>query len=361
MHALVIGGGVAGAATAVALRSIGVDVTICEARSRDAKDAGLWLGVASNGLNALQALGLRDVVLDASLVDPRTGAGGRSGSAPIRRADLYGLLRDAAVAGGARIAHDRKLVAADSAAGHVVARFADGSALSGDLLIGCDGIHSRTRSIIDPEAPSPRYIPLLNVGGFSTGADAPGEPARLQFVPGKKGFFGYTTSADRREAWWFANLPWATEPSRDELAAATRASLSGTLLQTFADAPPHVRDMIRATRTELYALPTYDLPGVPTWWRDNMIIIGDAAHATTPTSGQGASLALEDAVVLAKCLRDLPTWPEAAVRYERLRRERVEGVVALSARASSTKLTDASIEHSLEWVHTYRVDWTTPV
>jgi FAD-dependent urate hydroxylase len=360
VHALVIGGGVAGSATAVALRSIGIDVTICEARTPEDKDAGLWLGVASNGLNALHALGLRDVVLDASLVDPRTGAGGRSGSAPIRRARLYGLLRDAAVARGARIAHGKKLVAADNTPGHVVARFADGSSLSGDLLIGCDGIHSRTRALVDPDAPSPRYIPLLNVGGFSTGTDAPGEPARLQFVPGRKGFFGYTTSADRREAWWFANLPWATEPSRDELAATTRESLTATLLQTFAAAPAFVQNMIRATSTELYALPTYDLPGVPTWWRDNMIIIGDAAHAATPTSGQGASLALEDAVVLAKCLRDLPTWPEAAARYEHLRRERVEGVVALSARASTTKLTDTSIEHSLEWVHTYRVDWTTP-
>lgn len=361
MHVLVIGGGVAGSAAALALRRIGADVTICEARPRDHKDTGLWLHVAANGLNALDALGLRDVTLEESLVDPRMGTAGRAGCAPIRRAGLYRLLRDAAVAEGARIVHDRKLVAADPAEGHVTARFADGSSLTGDLLVGCDGVHSRTRSLIDPGAPTPRYIPFLNVGGFSTGAEAPGRPARLHFVPGRKAFFGYTPSADGHEAWWFANLPWPAEPSRSDLAAMSQESLSGTLAGAFADAPPLVLDLIRATYTDLYALPTYDLPTVPTWWRDRMIVIGDAAHAATPTSGQGASMALEDAVVLAKCLRDLPEWPEAAIRYEQLRRKRVEDIVALGARASKSKLTDTSIEDSLEWMHDYRVDWATPV
>lgn len=360
MHALVIGGGVAGSATAVALRSIGVEVTICEERPAGDEDAGLWLHVAANGLSALGALGLRDATLAESLVDPRVGTLGRSGCAPIRRAGLYRLLRDEAVARGARLIHDRKLVSADDADGHVVARFADGSTLSGDLLVGCDGIRSRTRSIIDPDAPSPRYIPLVNVGGLSSGVDAPGQPARLRFVPCSKGFFGYTPSADRDQVWWFANLP-ATEPGRRELAAATQRALSDTMLRTFDDAPPFVLDVIRATHSDLYALPTQDLPNVPTWRRGNMIILGDAAHATTPTSGQGASMALEDAVVLAKCLRDLPTWPEAAARYEQLRRKRVEDIVALGARASATKLNKTSIDDSLEWVHDYRVDWATPV
>jgi FAD-dependent urate hydroxylase len=360
VHVLVIGGGVAGSATAVALRAAGVDVTVCEARPRDAEEAGLWLHITANGLSALGALGLREPMLAESLVDPRIGTGGRAGCAPIRRAGLYRLLRDAAVAKGARIVHDRKLVSAETTDDGVVARFADGSSLTADALAGCDGIHSRTRSVIDPDAPSPRYIPLLNIGGFATGVDAPGAPARLQFVRCPKGFFGYTTSADSSEVWWFANLPWPDEPSRDELDAA-RESLPDTLRGTFADAPPPVLDVLGATRTRLYALPTYDLPTVPVWRRGNMIILGDAAHAATPTSGQGASMALEDAVVLAKCVRDLPTWPEAAARYEDLRRRRVEDIVALGARASATKLKGSMIDDPLEWVHGHRLDWDTPV
>jgi 2-polyprenyl-6-methoxyphenol hydroxylase-like FAD-dependent oxidoreductase len=122
-----------------------------------------------------------------------------------------------------------------------------------------------------------------------------------------------------------------------------------------------VPDVIRASYTDLYALPTQDLPTVPTWRRDRMIIPGDAAHATTPTSEQGASMALEDAVVLAKCLRDIAAWPEAGIHYELLRRRRVEAIVALGARASVGKLTDTSIDDSLDWVHGHRIDWATPV
>jgi FAD-dependent urate hydroxylase len=357
MHALVIGGGVAGPATAVALRSIGVEVTICEARPAQDKDVGLWVMVAPNGLAALDSLGLKDIALRESLA----GAVGPSGFAPMRRVGLYQLLRSAAVDRGARIEHDRKLVAAETTETGVLARFADGSTLAGDLLIGCDGLHSRTRSIIDPAAPTARYLPLLNLGGFASGVDVPGEPAQLQFIPSRKGFFGYATAGSGGETWWFANLPWGAEPSRAELAALGRAALTERLLDAFATAPPFVAELIRTTHTELYALPTHDLPTVPTWWRDRLVILGDAAHATTPTSGQGSSMALEDAVVLAKCLRDRPDWPQAAARYEALRRERVEGIVALGARASAAKLADESPQNSLDWVLNYRIDWASTV
>jgi 2-polyprenyl-6-methoxyphenol hydroxylase-like FAD-dependent oxidoreductase len=110
-----------------------------------------------------------------------------------------------------------------------------------------------------------------------------------------------------------------------------------------------------------------------------MIIIGDAAHATSPSSGQGASMAIEDAVVLATCLRDLPA-ADAFTTYEQLRRERVERVVAAGARASSTKVAGPVArvfrdllmprflnkaagdgEDSLAWVHRYHIDWDAPV
>ena len=82
---------------------------------------------------------------------------------------------------------------------------------------------------------------------------------------------------------------------------------------------------------------TYDFPTVPTWHRDRMIIIGDAAHATSPASGQGASMAIEDAVELARCLRDAPSVSDALEAYERVRRPRVEAVVKQGRRSSQTK------------------------
>ena len=108
-----------------------------------------------------------------------------------------------------------------------------------------------------------------------------------------------------------------------------------------------------------------------------MVIIGDAAHAPSPTSGQGASMAAEDAVVLAKCLRDLPDIPQALAAYERLRRKRVERIVAQGARTNSSKtpgpvgrvVRDLLLpvvfkvlvtDRSQAWIYDHHVDWDAP-
>jgi FAD-dependent urate hydroxylase len=76
---------------------------------------------------------------------------------------------------------------------------------------------------------------------------------------------------------------------------------------------------------------------VPHWWRGPMVLIGDAAHAASPSSGQGASLAMEDAVILARCLRDAPDSARAFAAYERARRARVERIVSWAARMNRNK------------------------
>lgn len=106
-----------------------------------------------------------------------------------------------------------------------------------------------------------------------------------------------------------------------------------------------------------------------------MIIIGDAAHATSPASGQGASMAFEDAVTLAKCLRDLPDVPAAFAAYEGLRRTRVERVVAQGKRNGDGKAMGrvgrmmlpvifkfaAKAASRQGWLYDHRIDWTEPV
>ena len=95
--------------------------------------------------------------------------------------------------------------------------------------------------------------------------------------------------------------------------------------------------MAAAGELELAGDSTYDLGHVPVWHRGRLLVIGDAAHAPSPSSGQGASMALEDAVELARCLRDLPSVEEAFAAYDAVRRTRVEKVVAAGARSSSSK------------------------
>lgn len=136
--------------------------------------------------------------------------------------------------------------------------------------------------------------------------------------------------------------------------------------------------MIRGGQLELAGDNTYDLGHVPTWRTQRLLVIGDAAHAPSPSSGQGASMALEDALVLAKCLRDVSPIPDALVAYEALRRDRVERIVAQGARSSSAKIPGplgrlardlllrlvlrfVLTDKSLAWMYDHRVDWQSAV
>jgi len=392
--ALIIGGGIAGPVTAMALQRAGIESVVYEAYDTSAGlDAGAFLTVAVNGLDALRTLDVHEPVLAAGFptrnMEFYSGTGKRLGEIPIggtlpdgtvthtiKRADLYRVLHDEAVGRGIPIEHNRRLVDGGTMPdGGVVARFEDGTEAAGDLLVGADGIHSRTRRIIDPSAPEPRYTGLGNIGGFTREASVNARQGIYAMVFGKRAFFGYTVSPSG-EIWWFANPPEAREPDRAELAATTTEQWKERLTYLFADDATPAVEIIRATPGDLAGTNQYDMPSVPTWHRGPVVIIGDAAHAASPASGQGASMAIEDAVVLAKSLRDLPDIQQAFATYERLRRGRVERVVAHGARSSSGKaagpvarvLRDLMLpvflkraagsgEKSLAWMYNHHVDW----
>jgi FAD-dependent urate hydroxylase len=389
--ALIIGGGVAGPVAAMALQRAGLDSVIYEAYSRGADDAGAFLTFASNGLDALRTIDANHLVLAEGFPTPRmtiqSGTGKHLGEVPnggmlpdgtvsqtLKRADLYRALRDEAVRRGAHVEYGKRLVDAEATPdGVVVARFEDGTEAEGDLLIGSDGIHSRTRHIIDPSAPGARYIPVLNIGGYASDVRVDAEPGTFRMVFGKRAFFGYAVHPSG-EVWWFANPPRADEPTSAELAAISTEQWREMLTDLFAGDDTPAVEIIRSTPGTLAGWATYDLPSVPTWHRGSMIVIGDAAHATAPSSGQGASMAIEDAVVLARCLRDLPDIPQAFMAYERQRRARVERIVAHGARTSNSKaagpfarvlrdlmmptiLKRVANGGSLAWMHDYHIVW----
>jgi 2-polyprenyl-6-methoxyphenol hydroxylase-like FAD-dependent oxidoreductase len=111
-----------------------------------------------------------------------------------------------------------------------------------------------------------------------------------------------------------------------------------TLRTAFADDRTPALDMISRTDAGQFLItgPMENMPRVPTWTRGRMTLIGDAAHAASSSSGQGASIAIESAVELARCLRDLPC-DQAFAAYEQLRRPRVERIIKLGARTNSNK------------------------
>ncbi|MBB5801703.1 2-polyprenyl-6-methoxyphenol hydroxylase-like FAD-dependent oxidoreductase [Saccharothrix ecbatanensis] len=376
MRATVIGGGIGGPVAAMALRKAGIEATVHERYDRTADGSGGALSIAPNGLQALDVVGLADAVgevgapMTAMALQSWTGRTlGRFGSEPpqllVWRYDLYRVLRDEALRRGVTIEHGKELVGAVDHGSHVTAHFSDGSEVDSDLLIGADGIRSTVRKILDPNAPGPRYTGLLGFGARLAHTDEPSTDGEMRLVSGKRAFFGYQVRDDG-SAGWFANLPRRTPMTIAEARATAPEQWLDVLTDAFApDRTPAVRVITATDPAELVITGALeDVPRVPTWSKGRMVLLGDAAHATSPSSGQGASLAFESAVQLARCLRDLP-HPEAFRTYENLRRTRVERITAQAARTNRNKaagpigrvLRDALMPVAMKFVDPAKFTW----
>lgn len=391
--ALVIGGGIAGPAAAMALRKAGIEATVYEAHPARADGVGVFFTLGSNGIDALRTLSADRSAVDCGFPTPRITLRSHTGktlghnsiglslpdgttSQTMKRSDLYRALRDEAIGRGIRVEHDKRLVGAEDTGDGVRATFADGSEAFGDVLIGCDGVHSTVRRIIDPDAPAPVYNGLINTGGYARGVSVDVGPGSYEMIFGKQAFFAYAPAPDG-EVWWFANVPHRDEPARGEAEAVDGAEWRARLLRLYAgDAGPAAR-LIEASPTIAPMTPIHVIPHLSAWHGRRMIVIGDAAHAPSPSSGQGASLSIEDAVVLATCLRDLPDAGEAFARFEAIRRPRVERIIKWAARINNSKAAgpvgrvfrDAmlpvimkipAVGKEQEQVYGHHIDWDAP-
>ena len=204
-HALVIGGGVAGPVAAMALQKASIEATVSEAHPRTAEGIGIFLTVASNGIDALRSIDADGSVLAAGFPTPgillRSTTGKHLGAAraglplpdgttshTLKRADLHTAIHQQATARGIPVQHGKRLVDVEQAGDGVRALFDDGSEATGDVLIGADGIHSAVRRHIDPNAPAPTYVGLINLGGYAHGVPVDAEPASYTMIFGKRAF-----------------------------------------------------------------------------------------------------------------------------------------------------------------------------
>jgi 2-polyprenyl-6-methoxyphenol hydroxylase-like FAD-dependent oxidoreductase len=377
---LIIGGGIAGPALGIAFRRAGIDSVVYESSPSSRDNAGTFLNLAPNGLNALRALDLTERVTDLGfrndllVFHTETGrvlAEAPVGGVTIMRGALSRALRDAAVEAGVRFEFGKALAAVAQQAEGVVATFADGTTANGRLLIGADGIHSRTRASIMPDAPKPVYTGIINLGGV-VHTDLPATGTAMHMIFGHRSFFGYAVRPSG-ETYWFSNYAQLQEPARGELESVDAAEYQQRLLALHRDDPPEVTHILQAIGEGIGTYAVYDIPSLPRWHSGSVCLIGDSAHAVGPHVGQGASLALEDAFVLAKCLRDLPDAPAAFAAFERLRRERVERVLKQSRQTGEQKAPTGWLGRKIrdlilptflrkgvqatEWMYSYPFNW----
>ncbi|MFJ6838271.1 FAD-dependent oxidoreductase [Streptomyces sp. NPDC091209] len=349
--ALVIGGGVAGPIAAMALRKAGIEASVHEAHDSTADGVGGGMTIAPNGQDALDAIGAGDLV--RAIGTPVTAMGLRSWTgkplarfAPpsrlpslqfVWRADLYRAIYDEAERRSVPVHHGKRLTGTTDTGSGVTAHFADGTRASADIVVGADGIRSTVRSLIDPAAPQPNYAGLVCFGARMRRSGMPSTDGVMYLCFGKRAFFGYQVFDDS-SAVWFVNLPHQVPMTVAEAQAIGAEAWLRTLRSAFADDRTPALEMIGRTDPGqlLITGPMENMQGVTTWTRGRMTLIGDAAHAASSSSGQGASIAAESAVQLARCLRDLP-YDQAFAAYERLRRPRVERIIKLGARTNSNK------------------------
>lgn len=347
--AAVIGGGIAGPVTAAALRLAGIEADVYEAYPARADRAGGTLALAPNGQRALEIIGAADAIRAIGEPIHRTDmtVGKRRrftlpdlpDVGPLRllhRSELYRVLHERAEALGVRVNYGKRLVEVRETAASVTAVFEDGTETEADFLVGADGVHSTVRSLIDPANPGPVYTGMI---GFEAGSPhrLPVEPGAMTFAFGKRAFYLYGRLADGG-SWWGVNLPMPERLTLKAMRSVSAEEWMARLLEVYGDDAPGGA-LMRSTRPEdLQASgPLYWMPKVPRWHRGRMVLVGDSVHAPSNSSGQGASLAIESAVELARCVRDLPDPATAFAAYEALRRDRVERIAAGAAKSNSMK------------------------
>jgi 2-polyprenyl-6-methoxyphenol hydroxylase-like FAD-dependent oxidoreductase len=346
LRAAIVGAGIGGLTAAIALRQAGVPVTVLE-RATALREIGAGLLLAANAQKALRELGLSESVgelgTNATMGEIRSWRGtvlatipigelevrvGAS-SAAVHRADLQRVLMKAL--GEKPLCLGSECVGFEHYKRGVRVLLANGSEEHADLLIGADGLHSTVRERLFG-AEEPRYAgytawrAVVELGDdlvpWGTGFESWGRGVRFGCAHIGKG-----------RIYWFAakNAP---EGEKDGEVGSPDGP-KRALLRLFRGWHQPIEKLIAATaETAIRRDDLYDREPLERWGEGRVSLLGDAAHPMTPNLGQGASLAIEDAVVLARCLTQgpdgRPDAPKALRRYEELRRERTAAMVRRS-------------------------------
>jgi len=365
---LIVGGGIGGLTLALALQQAGIRVAIYEQVS-ELTEVGAGLTVASNGTAVLEHLGLGPAIREFAMI-PKRGAikhysTGQDlvdiprGDTQIKRygtpycqmhrADLQQALLKAILANDPDCIHlEHTFVDLSQTDSEVKARFSNGNIVSAAILVGCDGIKSTVRTRLfgaeDPDFTG--YVAWRGLVPMDSLPEGLLDPDSAIFTGPGHFFTRYRVSAGKL-------LNYVATARTDDWADEgwTVPSTVDTVMQEFDAFHDDIKTIIAATPAdECFKWGIFDRDPLPEWTIGRATLLGDAAHPMTPFLGQGAVMALEDAMVFVRALQNADSMIDGIRRYENTRRERTAFVFAES-RLSGEQLTSFNPEAYNSDVH----------
>jgi 2-polyprenyl-6-methoxyphenol hydroxylase-like FAD-dependent oxidoreductase len=352
----IIGGGIGGLTTSIALKHFDFDSKVYE-QAPVLLDVGAAIAIWPNAMRVLQKLNLADKILERAgeiktiqWLDQHgrsinrvqlAEAISQSPAVALRRADLQAVLLDALPPEAIHLGNS--IVDCSQTTEHILAHFANGNAIQADIIIGADGIHSKVRSeFLNDTAPIYRgYMVWRGIAGISPRSIPTHTAIELH---GRGQRFGIGPVGNGRIGWWAAANAANTSTTAEERSGDRKTWKQGEhvsssqtqdtqreLLSLFDGWHRPILQLIEATpSSSILRTGAFDRPPSRLWGLQTMTLLGDAIHPMTPNFGQGGCMAIEDAMMLARCFEKYGAEEQTLRKYEELRRSRTKAVTRYS-------------------------------
>lgn len=352
---LIVGGGIGGLSTAIALRDVGYDVNVVELQE-DLHSSVYGVGIIQpvNALRALDAIGCAEACLavgysttawgqmldvDGDLIREMPGARIPGSVLPpmngLTRPQLHRILTDKAAAAGVTVEYGKTFTRLTDGLRGVEVAYSDGTTKTVDFVVGADGVRSKVRPYVLSEDLQPVYL-----GQSAFRLNIPREPEidRIVLQHGPKGLAGFVPIGPEL-AYLFYNTTWEAGRwlDQEKMADELRERLA-----PFGGLAGRVRDKYIDDPSLIVFRPEEWLIAPAPWHSGRIVLIGDAVHAVTPHLGQGAAQAIEDGVVLAECLSSHGSHEDAFTAYGERRYERCKLIVESSVAIGEYEMDPAS-------------------
>ncbi|MCQ4241784.1 FAD-dependent oxidoreductase [Stutzerimonas stutzeri] len=347
-NALIVGGGFSGMSAAIELRKLGIAVDLVEI---DAgwRSYGAGISIGGPTLRAFRTLGILERFLEegyacdgldihasggqllAQIPTPHIAGDDVPGSGAVMRPVLAKILADATRASGADVRLGCTFTGFRQDADGVDVEFTDGSQRRYDLVIGADGLYSKMRETLLPDAPKPRYS---GQGVWRAVLPRPAHIERTMLWIGEHLKVGLNP-VSQSEMYLFVNEDRLVNdfvPPEEFL-----SRLRGLLEAFSAPDIRHASEQLNAHSLVVFR-PLEGLLVPEPWYRGRVVLIGDTVHATTPHLASGACIGIEDAIVLAEELARATTVEAALQGWQQRRWERCRMVVENSARLGEIEI-----------------------